>query len=305
MRMLNLLISESYPHGSAQNIDVITRSMCDQLVNTCKADDTARNTCANATTAASNATPAKTGIQADAFNAVFGVTTNFADDPVFDDQGRVVSGDANNGNGNNSTDGGNNGKYGGNNGNQGGDKGGKGGDNGNKGGKNGNNGDKGDEKGNKGGNNGDKGDENGNKGGNNGNHGGNVGGNTGNDGSCIPVDGGNNNNGTDVGNNNGTVGGNNNGTNGGNNNNNGTDGGNNGTIGNFGSCSVPEIEFGAGFDNRRETSFQPVDLGESDLFCTCLRYPSKSVRANAIDLGCSELQPQFRPELRHHRSVRL
>jgi hypothetical protein len=30
-------------------------------------------------------------------------------------------------------------------------------------------------------------------------------------------------------------------------------------IGNFGSCSIPEIEFGAGFDGRNETSFQPVD----------------------------------------------
>lgn len=27
----------------------------------------------------------------------------------------------------------------------------------------------------------------------------------------------------------------------------------------FGSCSTPEIEFGGGFDNRKETSFQPVD----------------------------------------------
>ena len=32
-------------------------------------------------------------------------------------------------------------------------------------------------------------------------------------------------------------------------------------IGNFGKCSVPQIEFGAGFDGRRETSFQPVDKG--------------------------------------------
>ena len=30
-------------------------------------------------------------------------------------------------------------------------------------------------------------------------------------------------------------------------------------IGNFGSCSVPQIEFGVGFDNRKETSFEPVD----------------------------------------------
>jgi len=29
----------------------------------------------------------------------------------------------------------------------------------------------------------------------------------------------------------------------------------------FGSCSTPEIEFGAGFDGRRETSFQPADKG--------------------------------------------
>jgi len=27
----------------------------------------------------------------------------------------------------------------------------------------------------------------------------------------------------------------------------------------FGSCSTPEVEFGGGFDGRRETSFQPVD----------------------------------------------
>jgi hypothetical protein len=27
----------------------------------------------------------------------------------------------------------------------------------------------------------------------------------------------------------------------------------------FGSCTVPEIEFGVGFDNRKETSFQPTD----------------------------------------------
>ncbi|KAJ7763066.1 hypothetical protein B0H16DRAFT_1883924 [Mycena metata] len=31
------------------------------------------------------------------------------------------------------------------------------------------------------------------------------------------------------------------------------------SIGNFGKCSVPQIEFGVGFDNRQETSFRPVD----------------------------------------------
>lgn len=35
----------------------------------------------------------------------------------------------------------------------------------------------------------------------------------------------------------------------------------------FGSCSVPEIEFGVGFDGRRATSFQPVD--RSQWFCVC------------------------------------
>jgi len=48
--------------------------------------------------------------------------------------------------------------------------------------------------------------------------------------------------------------------NGGTGNNNGTDTGN---IGNFGSCTVPQIEFGQGFDGRKETSFKPVDQSES------------------------------------------
>ena len=43
-------------------------------------------------------------------------------------------------------------------------------------------------------------------------------------------------------------------------NNNGTDTGN---LGNFGSCSVPQIEFGQGFDGRKETSFRPVDMSKS------------------------------------------
>ena len=34
---------------------------------------------------------------------------------------------------------------------------------------------------------------------------------------------------------------------------------NSSAIGNFGSCSVPKIEFGVGFDGRKETSFKPVD----------------------------------------------
>jgi hypothetical protein len=76
----------SYPHGSADNIDIITQFMCDQLVNACNADATAKATCATATTAADGQT-AQTGAQADAFNAVFGITTNFATVSVVSDQG--------------------------------------------------------------------------------------------------------------------------------------------------------------------------------------------------------------------------
>lgn len=36
----------------------------------------------------------------------------------------------------------------------------------------------------------------------------------------------------------------------------------NSSIGNFGSCSIPQIRFGTGFDNRKETSFEPVDQSE-------------------------------------------
>ena len=35
-------------------------------------------------------------------------------------------------------------------------------------------------------------------------------------------------------------------------------------IGDFGKCTVPQIEFGVGFDNRKETSFQPVDQTSYD-----------------------------------------
>ncbi|KAJ4477226.1 hypothetical protein J3R30DRAFT_3290833, partial [Lentinula aciculospora] len=76
----------SYPHGSAQGIDIITQFMCDQLVNACGADATAKATCASAKTAADTAT-AKTGAQADKFNAVFGIQTDFAAVPVVSDQG--------------------------------------------------------------------------------------------------------------------------------------------------------------------------------------------------------------------------
>lgn len=66
--------SASYNHGSAQAIGIIAQFICDTLVNSCGADATAKATCADAQTAVNNA-PAKTGGQADAFNAVFGITT--------------------------------------------------------------------------------------------------------------------------------------------------------------------------------------------------------------------------------------
>ncbi|CAL1716113.1 unnamed protein product [Somion occarium] len=87
----------SYDHGSAQNVDIIAQFICDTLVNKCGADQTAKDTCAKAQAAADTVT-AKTGGQADAFNAVFGIDTDFADVASVDDQGRVVAGT---GNGNN------------------------------------------------------------------------------------------------------------------------------------------------------------------------------------------------------------
>ncbi|KZV68297.1 hypothetical protein PENSPDRAFT_582564, partial [Peniophora sp. CONT] len=80
----------SFNHGSAQNIDIITQFICDTLTNSCKADAQAKATCATAKAAAS-AKPAKTGAQADAFNAAFGITTNFAAVASVSDQGVVIS----------------------------------------------------------------------------------------------------------------------------------------------------------------------------------------------------------------------
>ena len=61
------------------------------------------------------------------------------------------------------------------------------------------------------------------------------------------------------------------------------DNGNNNTtdIGNFGSCSIPQIQFGAGFDGRRETSFEPVDKGK----LLPALYSLEGHYANAVTLG--------------------
>lgn len=45
-----------------------------------------------------------------------------------------------------------------------------------------------------------------------------------------------------------------------------------GGIGNFGSCTTPQIQFGAGFDNRKETSFEPVDQSKRTLFILLHRF---------------------------------
>jgi hypothetical protein len=81
---------ESYPHGSAQNIDIIAQFMCDNLVNSCGADQTARTTCATAQQAADKQAP-KTGNQADAYNAVFNIKTNFAAIIPLNDHGNPVT----------------------------------------------------------------------------------------------------------------------------------------------------------------------------------------------------------------------
>jgi hypothetical protein len=80
----------SYNHGSAQNIDIITQFMCDALVNTCGADQTAKDTCASGKTAA-DSQPPKTGAQADAFNSVFNIHTDFAAVAAVDDQGNIIN----------------------------------------------------------------------------------------------------------------------------------------------------------------------------------------------------------------------
>jgi hypothetical protein len=51
-----------------------TEFICDTLTNSCKANQAAKDLCANATHAAA-AAAAKTGVQADVFNAAFGIIT--------------------------------------------------------------------------------------------------------------------------------------------------------------------------------------------------------------------------------------
>ncbi|KAK7048301.1 hypothetical protein R3P38DRAFT_3256962 [Favolaschia claudopus] len=82
---------QSFDHGSAQAIKIITQAICDGLVNTCGADATAKATCA-AAKAAADAAPPKQGIDADIFNGFFGIATNFRDIQAIDDQGKPIAG---------------------------------------------------------------------------------------------------------------------------------------------------------------------------------------------------------------------
>lgn len=82
--------TKDFAHGSAQNSAIITQFICDTFVNSCKANQAAVSACATAKAAAA-AAGAKKGAAADAFNKVFGVTTNFASVQALDDQGEAVA----------------------------------------------------------------------------------------------------------------------------------------------------------------------------------------------------------------------
>ncbi|KAF8755444.1 hypothetical protein RHS01_05117 [Rhizoctonia solani] len=72
---------QEFNQPSALNIDIVTRAVCDILASKCKAPQATLDACAKGKTAAS-AAAAKTGAQADAFNAALGITTNFATIPA-------------------------------------------------------------------------------------------------------------------------------------------------------------------------------------------------------------------------------
>lgn len=66
-------------------------------------------------------------------------------------------------------------------------------------------------------------------------------------------------------------------------------------VGDFGSCSVPQIEFAAGFDNRKETSFQPVDL----------RTSAFALLGTSLLTYHRVLQPWLRAGYWYHRAIHL
>ncbi|CAE6471140.1 unnamed protein product [Rhizoctonia solani] len=72
---------QEFNQASALNVDIVTRAVCNILASKCKAPQATLDACAKGQAAASAAT-AKTGAQADAFNAALGITTNFATIPA-------------------------------------------------------------------------------------------------------------------------------------------------------------------------------------------------------------------------------
>lgn len=68
-------VDSSFNHGSALNIGVISGFICQQLNDKCKAPQATLDTCTQAQSAASQVTG---GAAADAFNAAFGIQTDFA-----------------------------------------------------------------------------------------------------------------------------------------------------------------------------------------------------------------------------------
>ncbi|CAE6442601.1 unnamed protein product, partial [Rhizoctonia solani] len=88
--IITQFICDEFNHGSAQNSAIITQFICDTFVNSCKANQAAVDACKQAKDAAA-AAGAKKGAAADAFNAVFGVKTDFAAIQALDDQGRAVA----------------------------------------------------------------------------------------------------------------------------------------------------------------------------------------------------------------------
>ncbi|KAH7345765.1 hypothetical protein B0J17DRAFT_641086 [Rhizoctonia solani] len=72
---------QDFNQASALNIDIVTRAICDILSSKCKAPQATLDACTKGQAAASAAT-AKTGAQADAFNAALGITTEFATIPA-------------------------------------------------------------------------------------------------------------------------------------------------------------------------------------------------------------------------------
>ena len=80
----------SYNHGASQDIGTISSFICQQLQTSCKANSDAVNLCKSAVSAADKAAEGS-GAQADAFNSVFGIKTNFASVTQLNANGQAVN----------------------------------------------------------------------------------------------------------------------------------------------------------------------------------------------------------------------